>query len=504
MPALPRKVRPSARRRFSSCLQVELLEHRLLLATIPLLNSLPGAPVALYLDFDSHFDSRWGAYRNISTPAFDQDGATTSLNDRERTAIEQIWRAVAEDYAPFNLNVTTVAPPSFANGKALRVAVGGTGSWTGGAHGGLSYVNSFTNSIVNTVYVFAKNLGNGNARYVADAISHEAGHGFGLEHQSEYAGTVKIADYNDGSGDGRAPLMGNSYSAGRSLWWKGATHSSTRIQDDMTLLARLANRFGYRPDDHGNSIGSAKSLTVAGKQASGTGVIMTTADLDYFSFTTLAGQVNLSVSVPANINNLDARMELRNAAGTLLVSADPSTSFGATIATTVSAGTYYLVVASHGGYGDVGQYTISGTIPGAGTPSVSAVTSAPPNLPAAPSNLVAAVISSQRVDLRWQNRATNETGIVVQRSSNGGSTWTNAGVLGADAQSFSDTTVAANQRYSYRVYAYNGIGGSYTSNAVTLITSGPSQSPGPSPARALFGTAGATISPSAIDQAFIR
>ena len=52
-------------------------------------------------------------------------------------------------------------------------------------------------------------------------------------------------------------------------------------------------------------------------------------------------------------------------------------------------------------------------------------------------------------------------------------------VLGADAQSFSDTTVATNRRYSYRVYAYNGVGGSYTSNVVSAIAPGGSTMRGP-------------------------
>ena len=48
-------------------------------------------------------------------------------------------------------------------------ARGGNGAWTGGSYGGVSYVDSFTNFFVNTVFVFSTNLGNGNAKPVTSA-----------------------------------------------------------------------------------------------------------------------------------------------------------------------------------------------------------------------------------------------------------------------------------------------------------------------------------------------
>ena len=334
------------------------------LSSVPLLNSLAGAAVSLYLNFVGHFDATWGGYQNITTPAYDQDGDPTTFSDGELASINNVWQAVAEDYAPFKVNVTTVEPPSFANGVALMVAIGGNGSWTGATYGGIAYTNSFTNSSPNTVFVFPTNLGNGYAKYVADASSHEAGHGFGLYHQSQYGPTgSKIAEYYTGPGDGTAPLMGNSYNAPRSLWWYGTSTSSTTFQDDMAVIARTQNGFGYRPDDHGGTSAAATALSVAGNQLSGSGIITTTSDLDYFSFSTGGGQLTLSVDVAA-YNNLDARIELREAGGALIASAAPSNSYGATLTATVAAGSYRLVVAAGSGYGNVGQYSVSGTTGG--------------------------------------------------------------------------------------------------------------------------------------------
>ncbi len=101
-------------------------------------------------------------------------------------------------------------PRSFANKVAMRISIGGGSAWAGGTYGGVAYVDSFTSTIVNTGYVFSSNLGNGYPKYVGDAVSHEAGHTFGLRHQSAYNGTTKTAEYQSGPGDGTAPLMGNS------------------------------------------------------------------------------------------------------------------------------------------------------------------------------------------------------------------------------------------------------------------------------------------------------
>src|SRR5262249_6368749 len=375
------------------------------------LNNLPGAAVSLYLDFNGDFTADWGGQTNITTPPFDQDGDATTFSDAELSAIEQIWRYVADDYAPFNVNVTTVEPPSFANGLALRLDIGGSGRWSGGLFGGIAYVNSFTSSIVNTVYVFSANLNNGTPKYVGDAAGHESGHGFGLEHQSLYRGSTKIAEYYSGPGDGRAPLMGNSYHATRGVWWKGPnTLSASTIQDDMAVIARSANGFGYRPDDHGGSITDATPLALDDDQVSGSGIIEQTADLDYFSFEAGAGTLELFVNVPVPYNDLDARMELRDSAGEVIAAADPSDSLGAEISATVDGGTYYLVVGSHGLYGDVGQYTISGTIV------------LPSNGINTPSGLSGAV-NGQQVNLTWHDNADNETGYIIQRSLDGGTTW---------------------------------------------------------------------------------
>ena len=123
-----------------------------------------GAPASLYLNFLGDSTPSYGSYSNIITPAYDQDGDPTTFSDGELAAIQKIWSYVAEDYAPFNINVTTVPPANMAHGVTEKVDIGGDGAWTGGKSGGLCYVNDFTVAgIPNIAFVFSQNLAGGNA-----------------------------------------------------------------------------------------------------------------------------------------------------------------------------------------------------------------------------------------------------------------------------------------------------------------------------------------------------
>jgi len=351
-------------------------------STIPALSSMPSAQATVYLDFLGYVEPVWGFYSNITTPVFDLDGDATSFSTNEITAITRIWQRVTEDFAPFNINVTTVNPFDFSNGKAVRVSIGGSGSWTSTPVGGIAYIDSFTNSYPNSVFVFPNNLSK-NEKSIAEAASHEAGHAFGLHHQSLYSGTTKLLEYNPG-GNGWAPIMGNSYSAAVSTWSNGQSSlGSTVLQDDLAVISRSQNGFGYRTDDHPASLGAGDSLAINGNQVSASGVIEKMTDVDAFTFSTGGGAIVLNVNTISLGANLDTVAELYNSSGVLIASANPSNSLNASISTTVPTGNYTLLVKSTGIYGYVGQYTVSGTI-NAGlyvsgfTPAADQVVAAPP------------------------------------------------------------------------------------------------------------------------------
>jgi hypothetical protein len=356
--------RPKRRRiRF----QLEQLEDRCLLSgsPLPILNSHPGAPASLYLDFSGLYEPTWGAYSNVSTPQFHLDGTGPGFTPHEVAVIDEVFQRVAETYSPFNINVTTSAPADLSHGRTQIVAIGGSyNDWFHSAAGGISYVGAFANpSLPNVSHIFVNGTA-GVAQYIAIAAVHEAGHAFGLNHQSTFdaAGNL-LQEYNSGD-SASAPLMGLAYYATRALWWVGPadTGHGAAIQDDEAVIAGAANGFGYRPDYYGQAEQTATPLTVGNGQIGQVGVIDAPTSADYFTFTTTGGTASFTVATAAVGPTLHARLELWSAAGVVAVGDSP-TSLGASISATLAAGKYYVVVRSHGGHGDVGQYTLTGLVP---------------------------------------------------------------------------------------------------------------------------------------------
>jgi hypothetical protein len=379
-----RAPKPAARR-----LKFESLETRELMAvappSVPLLSSRPGAAASLYLDFNGHVERQWGSHANVTTPAYDTDGNSASFSTAEQAAIREIWARVAEDYAPLNINVTTVAPASIRDRVSGRVVIGGSYSdWYGHTAGGVSYVGGFSGLASNVAYVFSKTLAGGNPRYVAEAASHEAGHLFGLEHQATWSGGTLVEEYASGTA-ALAPIMGTSYYANRTTWTSGPTDEGpTAREDQLAILAGAANGFGYVADDYGSSLATATALPLAGGRATVAGLVGRNDDRDVFKFSTGGGTASLSLGVAPHGANLDGVIELQNAAGTTIAIASPSQTLGASLSKSLAAGTYYVVVRSSGGYGNLGRYSLSATINAASVPPSSPPPRAPTPLPELP------------------------------------------------------------------------------------------------------------------------
>jgi acid phosphatase len=92
--------------------------------------------------------------------------------------------------------------------------------------------------------------------------------------------------------------------------------------------------------------------------------------------------------------------------------------------------------------------------------------------PSAPSGLIAGAVSSTRIDLSWNDTAT-ETGYRVERSPNGSNNWTQIVSLSANQNSYSDTQASAQTTYFYRVRGVNSGGFSPYSNTASATTPAP-------------------------------
>jgi len=89
-----------------------------------------------------------------------------------------------------------------------------------------------------------------------------------------------------------------------------------------------------------------------------------------------------------------------------------------------------------------------------------------------PVNLNAVAVSSSQIDLSWTNGSSNESGFKVERSTNGATGWSEIADLPAASTGYSDTGLAADTAYYYRVNAYTqpGMLSAYVSaNATTPV-----------------------------------
>jgi len=95
----------------------------------------------------------------------------------------------------------------------------------------------------------------------------------------------------------------------------------------------------------------------------------------------------------------------------------------------------------------------------------------PASSPAAPSNLSASAVSASQINLQWTDNATNEQGFEIERCTGSGcSNFALLTTVGANTTSLSNTGLAANTTYRYRVRAYNADGDSAYSNTAAATT----------------------------------
>ena len=119
---------------------------------VPILSSYPSASAVIFLDFDGHTVAN-GAW-NVSGPIY---CGASGLNTAQMT---EVFNRVAEDYRPFNINITTDSTRYLAAplAKRMRVIVTVSYEWYGSA-GGVAYVGSFSWGDDTPCFVFSGLLG---------------------------------------------------------------------------------------------------------------------------------------------------------------------------------------------------------------------------------------------------------------------------------------------------------------------------------------------------------
>ena len=331
--------------------------------TVPVLESLPGATAVVLLDFDGHYvqGTLWNQVFNGGNPISAQPMYYSE------SEIEAMWRLISADFSAFDVNITTSEEvfnraPVNRRGRVIFTPT----NYFAPGWGGYAYIGSFSwgGGIYGETPSFVWNTGVVNG---GNTASHEIGHMLHLVHDGR---TSPLEEYYYGNGKW-APIMGAAFIP-FAQWSKGDYPFANNRQDDLAIITNF-NGFGYRADDHGNTHDAASVLVIDGagvvSDAGNAGNIVTSTDVDVFSFETSGGVVSLRVQPTAEFSNLNPLLTLRSEKGQVIRSIDVGKPFVA-IEEELQPGKYYLsveggtsVYGAYSNYGSLGEYTISGFIP---------------------------------------------------------------------------------------------------------------------------------------------
>lgn len=314
---------------------------------LPLMQSNPGAPVALFLDFDG------GVYLSSSSGdqpfvGYSNDADFSTFNTTEQQDIIRSFTFVARYFAMFDVNVTT--------DDAVRQA---TGKWgwiliSEGASGGRG---SLSRSAIGTPAGARSYVGSSTIRSSdrSRRVAHELGHNFTLEHSGVWDGATfyKWEDWPEWDGV-YGTVMGGGGEGERNGWGYGA-HSGDQFtdQDSMEIIRQRVlgvggEGDGWREDDFADPTALCAG---DGGELYREGILGSPGDQDSFLFDWPGGAITVEAQIPEvsaallDLQVLPVEQDAMPVAG------------GGT--TNLAVGRYELRVSSQGGYGEIGAYRVS-------------------------------------------------------------------------------------------------------------------------------------------------
>jgi hypothetical protein len=324
------------------------------------LHSRPGSQRTIFLDVTGYtlVSSMWNGLAKgapLTIGPYDTNRKPEALNAAEKTAVYAMWRSVVEDFAPFDVDVTTQEPSADVIVRdsetdqvyGVHAVIGHSEAAmaaTCGACGGVSYVGTVRQVGVEPTPLIFTDLTTLDGYALADTVSHELGHALGLNHDGyqadEYMGTHMVW----------GPIMGMG-GAMLTTWSDGNYAGATNHEDDLAIIGT------YLPllaDDHDDDMSTAVTLT-SGKRT--LGQIGVGGDVDLFTFAARTA-TTITVTPTEAAMNVDLGVSLLDGTGTVIADARPGIGpktlpteklFAATITRTLRPGTYFVRVYATGG-----------------------------------------------------------------------------------------------------------------------------------------------------------
>jgi hypothetical protein len=329
------------------------------------------------LNASGHFESKAGAptviYCNFEGEVVNQALWSASTIDAEPSGLSsgevlEILKLVAEDFAPFDVNVTNDRSVYNRTSKYKRVMCISTPTDTASpGSGGVAYVNSFRYWGGGDLVCWDFNLD-------GDTISHEVGHTLNLDHHGDYS--QNSPEYHNGhTSESRdwGPIMGSADSAKMVQWSDGNYTSATNSnQDDLELITNYG--LSYRVDDYGNDSATGEDISISNMPVTRNGIIERSTDIDVFKVTYSSfGKVQMTgVGTEGTQSNLDVKLSVVKPDGVIILEQTSESTDDAITELLLEPGSYQVVVQGDSSgnpngnpatgwssYGSLGQYQIS-------------------------------------------------------------------------------------------------------------------------------------------------
>jgi hypothetical protein len=314
-----------------------------------------GAPTVIYCNFEGEVVNQplWSASTIDAEPS--------GLSSGE---VLEILKLVAEDFAPFDVNVTNDRSVYNGTPSNKRVMCISTPTDTVAPDsGGVAYLDTFLDDLV----CWDFNLD-------GDTISHEVGHTLNLDHHGD--SSQNAPEYHDGhASESRdwGPIMGSADYAKMVQWSDGNYTSATNSnQDDLELITNYG--LSYRTDDYGNDSATGENISISNMLVTRNGIIERSTDIDVFNVTySSLGKVQIAGTGREGAqSNLDVKMSILDSDGITVYAQTSDSSDDAITELILEPGSYQIRVQGDSSgnpngnpatgwssYGSLGQYQLN-------------------------------------------------------------------------------------------------------------------------------------------------